>query len=100
MSGGQLEWLAIGLMGVVTFATRVMGASLARWIPRTPKWIRFMEALPGAMLIAIVAPYFASGSMTLTAAAVVTLIVSARGAPLVASMLAGVGCVALLRAVS
>ena len=100
MSDGQLEWFAIALMGVVTFATRVLGVSLARWIPRTPGWNRFMEVLPGAMLIAIVTPYFASGSLTLTAAAAVTLVVSARGTPLVASMLIGVGFVALLRTIT
>ncbi len=97
MSAGQLEWLTIALLGVVTFATRVLGVSLGRWIPQTPGWNRFMEVLPGAMLIAIVAPYFASGSLALTAAAAVTLLVSARGMPLVASMLIGIGCVGLLR---
>jgi uncharacterized membrane protein len=98
MSAEQLEWLAIGAMGVVTFSSRVLGVSLARWIPRTPKWDRFMHVLPGTLLVSIIAPYFASGSGTLTAAAAITLFVAARGSHLVISMAVGVGCVALLRA--
>lgn len=99
MSGVQLEWLMIAAMGMVTFASRVLGTTLAPWIPRTPRWDRFMQALPGTLLVAIVVPSFASGSGIVTVAAAVTLIVAARGAHLVISMLIGIGCVALLRAV-
>lgn len=100
MNALQIEWLAIGAMGVVTFATRVAGTWLARWIPRTPRWNRFMQALPGTLLVAIVAPAFVTGDPIHLAAALVTLAIAMRGAHLVVSMAAGVACVALLRALA
>lgn len=98
MTALQIEWLAIAAMGVVTFATRVLGTSLARWIPRTPRWNRFMQALPGTLLVAIVAPSFVTGDRIHLIAAIVTLALAMRGAHLVVAMTAGVACVALLRA--
>lgn len=100
MNALQSEWLAIALMGVVTFASRVLGTSLAQWIPRTRRWDRFMQALPGTLLVAIVVPSFVSGNPVLTVAAIVTLAAAMRGAHLVVAMAIGVACVALLRAVT
>lgn len=98
MNALQIEWLAIAMMGVVTFATRVLGTSLAQWIPQTPRWNRFMQALPGTLLVAIVAPSFVTGDPVHFAAATVTLAIAMRGAHLVVAMTAGVASVALLRA--
>jgi uncharacterized membrane protein len=92
-----LEWLAIGLMGLVTFVTRAAGVGLARWIPQTPFWQSFVQHLPTTLLVAIAAPAFATGDPILTIAAVATLLAAMRGLNLVVCMLLGAGVVALLR---
>ena len=91
------KWLVIGLMGAVTLATRLGGVSMARYIPQTPAWRRFMHHLPTTLLVAIAAPAFFSGDPVLTAAAAATLLVAALGLHLVGSMAVGVLTVALLR---
>jgi uncharacterized membrane protein len=96
----RLEWLVIGLMGLVTFVTRVAGVGLARWIPQTPFWQSFVQHLPTTLLVAIAAPAFASGDPILTIAAVVTLLAATRGWNLIICMSLGVGVVALMRALS
>jgi uncharacterized membrane protein len=94
----RFEWLAIGLMGLVTFVTRAAGVGLARWIPRTPFWQSFVQHLPTTLLVAIAAPAFATGDLILTIAASMTLLAAIRGLNLIVCMLLGAGVVALLRA--
>jgi uncharacterized membrane protein len=96
----RLEWLVIGLMGLVTFVTRVAGVGLARWVPQTPFWQSFVQHLPTTLLVAIAAPAFASGDPILTIAAIVTLLAATRGLNLIVCMSLGVGVVALMRALS
>jgi uncharacterized membrane protein len=91
------EWIVIGLMGVVTLATRIAGVGMARWIPQTPFWRSFVSYLPATLLVAIAAPVFASGDPALTAAATLTLLCAAVGLHLVVCMGVGIGSVALLR---
>jgi uncharacterized membrane protein len=98
MDALRLEWLAIGLMGLVTFVTRAAGVGLARWIPQTPFWQSFVQHLPTTLLVAIAAPAFATGDAVLTIAAGVTLLAAMRGLNLVVCMFLGAGVVALLRA--
>lgn len=97
MSTSSIEWLAIGLMGLVTFATRVAGVGLADWIPKTPFWRRCVGYLPTTLLVAIATPAFASGDVALTLAAAATLVAAAFGVHLVACMAMGMATVALLR---
>jgi uncharacterized membrane protein len=96
-SVATLEWIAIGLMGIVTFVTRVAGVGLAKWIPQTPFWRRFVNYLPATLLVAIAAPVFASGDLALTLAAALTLLCALSGLHLVACMGVGMAAVALLR---
>jgi uncharacterized membrane protein len=93
----SIEWIAIGLMGAVTFFTRVAGVGLAKWIPETFFWQRLMHHLPTTLLVAIAVPAFLSGDIAMTVAAVVTLVVAALGLNLVICMAAGMATVALLR---
>ena len=92
-----IEWIVIGLMGLVTLFTRLAGVGLAGWIPETPFWQRFLNHLPATLLVAISVPAFLSGDFVLTAGAAVTLVVAAFGLQLVTCMAIGVGTVALLR---
>lgn len=97
MGAKTVEWLIIGLMGLVTLATRVAGVGMARWIPQTPYWQRFMNYLPATLLVAIAVPSFATGDLPLTIAAVLTLVFAAFRFNLAISMGVGVAAVALLR---
>jgi uncharacterized membrane protein len=97
MDERAVEWALIGLMGIVTLATRVAGVGMARWIPQTPYWQRFMNYLPATLLVAIAIPSFATGDIPLTIAAVLTLVFAAFRFNLVVSMGVGVTAVALLR---
>jgi uncharacterized membrane protein len=92
-----IEWIAIALMGVVTFVTRVAGVGLARWIPQTPFWQRFVNHLPTTLLVAIAVPAFVSGDFVLTLAAVATLVTASFGLHLIFCMAVGMASVALLR---
>jgi uncharacterized membrane protein len=92
-----IEWVAIGLMGLVTLLTRVTGVGLARWIPKTPFWERFVHHLPTTLLVAIAVPAFANGDLVLKLAALVTLTAAMFGLPLVVCMAMGIATVALQR---
>jgi uncharacterized membrane protein len=98
MNANTLEWVVIGLLGIVAASTRIGGMQLARWIPRTPFWQRFMNYLPGTLLVAVAVPAFVTGDSTITAAAAVTLVVAALRFNLAITMAVGVGTVALIRA--
>jgi uncharacterized membrane protein len=97
MAEKAFEWALIGLMGIVTLTTRVAGVAMARWIPQTPFYQRFMTYLPATLLVAIAVPSFATGDIPLTVAAVLTLIFAACRFNLIVSMGVGVAAVALLR---
>lgn len=91
------DWLAIVLIGLVTFFTRVGGVGLANWIPQTPFWQRLLGHLPATLLVSIALPAFVTGNVATTVAAVVTLLVATARSNLVLCMAAGMATVALLR---
>jgi uncharacterized membrane protein len=97
MNANTLEWLVIGMLGIVAASTRIAGVQLARWIPRTPFWQRFMNYLPATLLAAVAVPSFVTGDSAITTAAAVTLVVAAFRFNLAISMTVGVATVALLR---
>lgn len=90
-------WLAIALMGVVAFFTRAGGLWLARWMPDSPFWHRFLDHLPGTLLLAIVVPYFLSGEPAAFAGACVALGLAIARVNLVLVMAVSMAVVALLR---
>jgi uncharacterized membrane protein len=98
MNANTLEWIAIGLLGMVSTFTRIAGAGLARWIPQTPFWRRFMQHLPATLLAAVAVPSFVTGDVAITLAAALTLIAAACRFNLAISMAVGVATVAGLRA--
>ncbi|MGH1360486.1 MAG: AzlD domain-containing protein [Burkholderiaceae bacterium] len=90
-------WLAIGLLGLVSYFSRVAGVTLAQWIPQTSFWQRFFATLPSTLLVAIATPSFVSGEIDLIAGAVVTLGLAIRKLNLIVAMSGGVIVVALIR---
>jgi|SRR4051812_36744509 uncharacterized membrane protein len=98
MNANTLEWVVIGMLGIVAASTRITGLQLARWIPRTSFWQRFMNYLPATLLAAVAVPSFVTGDTAITAAAALTLVTAALRFNLAITMAVGVGTVALLRA--
>ena len=100
MSGGLATYLAIGLMAVVTLATRITGAAFMTRIRHTPVAERFLQGLSSSVLVAIVATEMAEGGPR----EIVSVLVAAATALVtrspVAAMLAGVGCAAAWHAMA
>lgn len=57
-------WLALLAMGVTTFLMRAGGYWLMAHVPLTPRVRRMLEALPGALVVAIVLPVAVKGGVT------------------------------------
>ncbi|MCA8907897.1 MAG: AzlD domain-containing protein [Rhodospirillaceae bacterium] len=89
--------LVILAMALVTYATRVAGVVLVRFIPVRGRVAAALEAIPGSVLIALIAPMVLATGIAETAAAVLTLAVAFRGPPILA-ILTGVIAVVALRA--
>ncbi|WP_372396863.1 AzlD domain-containing protein [Azospirillum sp. HJ39] len=94
----HLDWsiFAIVLGGaLVTWLTRVGGPWLIARVRLGPSASAALEATPGAVLVALVAPAALSRPSDALAAAFVCLI--ARRVPMVVAVAAGVAAVVLLR---
>jgi Predicted membrane protein len=52
--------LTIVLMAVATYLTRIAGYIALRNRTLSPRGVRVMGAIPGCVLISVIAPYFAS----------------------------------------
>lgn len=97
MSVDSATLLAILGMAVATYATRAGGYFLVRRLPPT----RFVEAwlrqIPGAMFVALVTPAVVNGGPAFWAGAAAVLTAARLWGNLVASLLAGVAAVYLVR---
>ncbi|TCU17059.1 AzlD family protein [Rhizobium sullae] len=90
--------LAIVAMAAATVLTRLSGLLLARHVSLEGSRRKAIESIPPAVLMAVVAPTaFATGIAETIACAVTA--VGALRLPMLVSVVLGVFCVALLRAV-
>ncbi len=89
--------LTILLMGLVTVVTRLGGLWLMGKIKMSPFVKIWLENLPGALVLAIVAPTILSGNPAeiLAAAAVILTMILTRN--LLLAMIAGSGIIAVMR---
>jgi len=92
----SLDLLAILLMGLATYGTRVAGLFLAARLPDGGRMRAALEALPPAVLTAVVAPAVMAGPAEALAAAVTAL--AAVRLPLLVAVVLGVVTVTMLRA--
>jgi uncharacterized membrane protein len=90
-------FLAILAMAVATVLTRVSGLVLIRFVTIGPKQKRALDAIPPAVLMAVIAPTALATGPAETLAAVATAIVATR-LPLLAAVATGVVVVAVARA--
>ncbi len=89
--------LTIVLMACATYLTRSSGLFLASRLHLGPRGEAFMKAVPGGILVALVAPTALASSWGESTAALVTVGVAALTRNLIVSMAAGVGTVCLVR---
>ncbi len=84
-------------MGLLTYITRVGGYWLGRRLPRTGRVRAGLEAIPGAVLISLVAPELLTGQLPplLAGGATLAVMIVSRSMPL--AMLAGVALIYLCR---
>ena len=83
-------------MAVVTYITRVTGYLLLRNRILSPRMTKVLEAIPGCVLIAIIAPAFATNNVANLIAVVLTLLLASRFSLLI-TVVGSVVMTALLR---
>ncbi len=86
---------AVLAMGALTYMTRILGFLIADRLPRSGPIRVALDALPPAVLVAVVAPIIMSGPVE-AAAGLVVLVLALR-LPLIATVVAGVAVAAFLR---
>ena len=89
--------LTIVLMALVTFATRAGGLWVASRLDLSERAEAWLEGIPGAILVSIVAPVVLTGGPAEALAALAVVVVALRTGSLPAAMVVGVGAVVLLR---
>jgi uncharacterized membrane protein len=90
--------IAIVLMALATYATRAGGLWLASRFDLSERAGAWLDQIPGAILVSLVAPTVLMGGPVEVLAAIVVVIVSLRTGSLPAAMVIGVGTVLALRA--
>jgi uncharacterized membrane protein len=83
-------------MAVATYATRIAGYLVARRLARAGPWTAVLEAVPPAVLAAVIAPAVLTRGPADALAALVTAVAATR-LPLLATVLIGMGAVVTLR---
>lgn len=89
--------MAILAMAVLTYATRVAGYALVRRLPLSPRTRRALDAVPGAVLVALVAPAILAHGPADALAGAITVLAALR-LPVLAVVVIGVLAAGLLRA--
>ncbi|HJQ29958.1 MAG TPA: AzlD domain-containing protein [Rubrobacter sp.] len=90
--------LAIVLMALATYATRAGGLWLASRLDLSERAGAWLDQIPGAILVSLVAPTVLTGGPAEALAAVAVVIVAVRAGSLPAAMVIGVVSVVVLRA--
>ena len=92
-------WLVIAAMAVVTYLTRIGGFIIMGYVPLTRRVHAFLQALPGAVVAAIVLPIAVHGGISATLAVAVALVVMAWRKNDLVAVVCGVAAAALARTV-
>ncbi len=98
MSVDPLNLLAILVMAAITYGTRVAGLGLASRLRLTGRARAAFDAIPPAVLVAVIAPTALTTGWPETIAAGITMVAATR-LPLLATVAVGVVAVVLLRLV-
>ena len=88
--------LTIAAMGCVTYSTRVGGFLLLRNRHLSPRTLAVLEAVPGCVLISVIAPRFVSDKPAELLALAITLLAAWR-LPLLPTVIVSIVATGLLR---
>lgn len=91
--------ITIAGMAIATYLTRAGGLWLMERVTPSPRAQAALEALPGAVLVALIAPMALTRSPVEGVASVLVVITMIRTGSLLAAVIVGVVSVALLRLV-
>jgi uncharacterized membrane protein len=92
--------LAIVLMALATYATRAGGLWLANRFDLSERAGAWLDAIPGAILVSLVAPTVLTGGLAGALAALAVVVVAVRSGSLPLAMATGVVAVVVLRALA
>jgi uncharacterized membrane protein len=92
--------LAIALMALATYATRAGGVWLANRFDLSERAGAWLDAIPGAILVSLVAPTVLTGGPAEALAALAVVVVAVRSGSLPLAMATGVVAVVVLRALA
>lgn len=91
-------WILTAGLAAGTFGIRLAGFALGRRLPDTGPWARGLNALPGCLVLSLVAYLLLQGGPAEWGAGAVALAVALATRSLPLTMLAGVLAAAVLRA--
>ncbi len=97
MQNETLTLFTILGMALVTYATRAGGFWLMGLVTPSPRIEAWLRQIPGAVLVAIIAPTVLASSLAETLAALATVLVAIRTKNVLAAMVIGVAAVWALR---
>lgn len=97
MSEQVMVYTVIGAAALITYALRLGGLLLAGRLPKTGKFRKFMDALPGTILLSLIVPAAIAAGFWGWVATAATALCSLRTSNVFASMVIGVAIVAVSR---
>ena len=98
MDFDPITLMANALMALATYATRAGGLWLANRFDLSERAGAWLDAIPGAILVSLVAPTVLTDGLAETLAAAAVVLVALRTGSLPLAMATGVGAVVVLRA--
>ena len=90
----EKTYIVIAAAALVTYTLRLGGLLLAARLPKTGRFRKFMDALPGTILLSLIIPAALAGGVWSWIATVCTAICSLKTGNVFISMLVGVAIVA------
>ena len=90
-------WLTIGLCAAFTYGLRIGGLLLSEKLPKSGRFKAFMDALPGTILLSLIAPGVVSSGIWGGVAAASTAACTYKTGNVFLSMVIGVAIVAVSR---
>lgn len=93
----QATWVIIFCAALVTYSLRLSGLLLAGRLPKTGRFKKFMDALPGTILLSLIIPAAIGAGPIGWLATALTGICSLKTGNVFVSMLVGIVIVALGR---
>lgn len=99
LEASQHIWFTIFLCGAITFGLRFGGLRVANRLEKYPRFQKLLDALPGCVLVSLIAPELLTGGTESFAAGLLVVLVAFATRSVFLSMALGVIAMAALRAI-